>query len=151
MQCEIHDDSLKFSRAVYGLMVLIAIIIHNPGLVLAAAILVFLGIFSFKLNIAYQFHLFFIKKRMKNAKLPVKKETGELVFVAAMTAVLLFIGFLWLHYGHNADAAWIYVLMVDLLIFLACFVGFCVATLMYILLKKLFTSKKSVNTNISSN
>ena len=140
MQCEIHDDSLKFSRAVYGLMVLIAIIIHNPGLVLAAAILVFLGIFSFKLNIAYQFHLFFIKKRMKNAKLPVKKETGELVFVAAMTAVLLFIGFLWLHYGHNADAAWIYVLMVDLLIFLACFVGFCVATLMYILLKKLFTS-----------
>lgn len=137
-QCEIHDDSLKFSRAIYGILVLIAVLIHNEWLVLAVSILTILGAISFKLNIFYQFHVLVIKRMLNSKRMPVQKESGELSFVSAATGVLLLVGFLMLHYGNFNDAAWIYVLIVDLLIFLACLVGFCVATLIYILLKKLF-------------
>lgn len=138
LQCEIHDDSLRFSRAVYGVLVLIAFLLHSAWLVLLVAILTILGVFSFKLNIFYQFHLLVIKKRLKNKTLPVKKESAELKFVATATGLLLLVGYFWVMSGRATDLAWIYILIVDLLIFLACFVGFCVATLMYVLLKKLF-------------
>ncbi|MFA6594125.1 MAG: DUF4395 family protein [Candidatus Buchananbacteria bacterium] len=137
-QCQIHDDSLRFSRAVYGILVLIAIIIHSPWLVLAVAILTILGAFSFKLNVFYQLHLLVIKRMLSKQNPPVQKESGELKFVAGMTGALLLIGFLWVNSGRAVDLAWIYILIVDLLIFLACFVGFCVATMMYIVLKKIF-------------
>lgn len=136
-QCQIHDSSLKFSRATYGVLVLIAILIHSQWLVLAAAVLVALGAISLKLNLAYQFHVLAIKKLMKDNSQPVQKELGELNFVAGMTGILLLAGFLWLYFGTADELAWIFVLVVDLLIFLACFVGFCVATLMYVFLKKL--------------
>lgn len=136
-QCQIHDGSLKFSRAVYGILVLIAVIIHSQWLVLAAAILVILGAISFKLNLAYQFYILVLKKILNDKSPLVTKESAELSFVAGMTGILLLIGFFWLYYGQSADYAWIYILVVDFLIFLACFVGFCVATMMYVLLKKL--------------
>jgi hypothetical protein len=137
-QCQIHDNSLKFSRAVYGVLVLIAVLIHSQWLVLAASILIILGAISLKLNIAYQFYVLVFKKLLKDKSALVLKDSAELSFVAGMTGALLLVGFLWLYYGKTADYAWIYILIVDLLIFLACFVGFCVATLMYVLLKKLF-------------
>ena len=137
-QCQIHNDSLRFSRAVYAIMVLIAILIHGPWLVLVAAILTILGAFSFKLNIFYQFHVLIIKKLSGSKTLPIQKESAELKFVAGMTGVLLLVGFLWLQTGQFIDVAWMYVLLVDLLIFLACLVGFCIATMMYVILKKIF-------------
>ncbi|MCX6744170.1 MAG: DUF4395 family protein [Candidatus Parcubacteria bacterium] len=137
-QCQIHDSSLKFSRAVYGVLVLIAVLIHSPWLVLATSILVILGAISLKLNIAYQFHVLVLKKILKDKSTSVLKDSGELSFVAGMTGILLLVGFFWLNYGKIDDFAWGYILIVDLLIFLACFVGFCVATLMYVLLKKIF-------------
>jgi hypothetical protein len=137
-QCQIHDAALKFSRAVYGILVLIAVLIQSEWLVLAAAILVILGAVSFKLNIAYQFYILVLKKILNDKSPLVLKESGELSFVAGMTGVLLLVGYIWLYYAKVDDFAWVYILIVDLLIFLACFVGFCVATLMYVLLKKLF-------------
>lgn len=137
-QCQIHDNSLRFSRAVYAILVLIAVLIHSQWLVLAVSILTLLGALSLKLNVFYQFHSLVIKKILNDKSMLVTKELGELNFVAAATGILLLIGFLWLYYGKADDYAWIYVLIVDLLIFLACLVGFCVATLMYVLLKKLF-------------
>ncbi|MFA6410670.1 MAG: DUF4395 family protein [Candidatus Buchananbacteria bacterium] len=137
-QCQIHDDSLKFSRAFYGIMVLVAVLIRSEWLVLAASILMALGIFSLKLNLPYQFHLLVIKKMKKEKSLPVEKESAELNFVSGMTAVLLLIGFLLIYFDKFVSFAWIYILVVDLLIFLACFVGFCVATLMYVFFKKVF-------------
>lgn len=137
-QCQIHNDSLKFSRAIYGLLVLVAIIVQSQWLVLAVAVLTILGAISFKLNIAYQFHVLVIKKMMGAKTLPVPKESAELSFVAGMTGLLLLAGFFWLRSGQAVDLAWIYILIVDLLIFLACFVGFCVATIMYVILKKIF-------------
>ena len=68
---------------------------------------------------------------------PIQKESGELSFVSGMTATLLLIGYLFIHFQIHADIAWIYILVVALLIFLACFVGLCLATMMYILFKKM--------------
>ena len=80
-QCQIHDGSLKFSRAVYGILVLIAVIIHSEWLVLAASILVILGAISLKLNIAYQFYILVLKKILNDKAPLVLKESGELSFV----------------------------------------------------------------------
>lgn len=136
--CSIYDNALRFSRATYGSLVLIAFLIHNHWLILATIVLMIFGIFSIKLNIPYQFHALIVRKLGKDKSEPIEKESEELNFVAAITVGLLFTGFLFLYYGKFVDFAWIFILIVDLLIFLACFVGFCVATLMYIFLKKIF-------------
>jgi len=133
-QCQIYSGSLRFSRATYGVLLLLAIIIRNQWLVLAVAILTIFGAFSLKLNIPYQLHVLFSKKKSE----PMLKESAELNFVAAATGILLLIGFALIYFSKLITFAWIYLLVVDLMIFLACFVGFCVATLMYIFFKKLF-------------
>jgi len=137
-QCLIYDKSLRFSRATYGFLILIAFFIHNQWLVLATILLMVFGSFSVKLNIPYQFHALVLKKLLKEISPPIQKESGELNFVSGMTAGLLFIGFLFLYFGKFVNFAWIFILIVALLIFLACFVGFCVATLMYVFFKKIF-------------
>ncbi len=136
-QCLIYNGSLKFSRATYGVLLLVAILIHSQWLVLAVAILTILGAVSLKLNIPYQFHVLIFKKNSA----PIHKELGELNFVAGATGLLLFVGFGFLYFNKFVDAAWVYLLIVDMMIFLACFVGFCVATLMYVFFKKLFSKK----------
>lgn len=137
-QCLIYDNSLRFSRAIYGTLTLIAVLIHNHWLVLVTILLLAFGAFSVKLNPAYQFHALVLRRLLRKKVEPVQKESAELSFVSGMTATLLFIGFLFLYFGKFADFAWIFILIVAFLIFLACFVGFCVATLMYVFLKKIF-------------
>jgi len=137
-QCLIYNNSLKFSRAIAGALTLIAFLIQNHWLILAASILVGLRIFSVKIDILYQFHALVLRKLLRGKSEPIQKESGELNFVSGMTAVLLFIGFLFLYFGKFVDFAWIFILIMAFLIFLACFFGFCVATLMYVLLKKIF-------------
>ena len=135
-QCLIYDNSLRVSRATYGFLTLIAFLIHNHWLVLAVSLFMAFGAFSIKLNIPYQFHALVLRKLLKEKSAPIQKESGELNFVSGMTAGLLFIGFLFLYFGKFVDFAWIFILIIALLIFLACFVGFCVATLMYAFFKK---------------
>ncbi len=137
-QCPIYDNSLRFSRATYGILTLIAVLIRNQWLVLATSLLMVLGVFSIKLNIPYQFHALVLRKLFKEKSQAIQKESGELNFVAGVTASLLFIGFLFLYFEKFVNFAWIFILITDLLIFLACFVGFCVATLMYVFFKKTF-------------
>lgn len=141
-QCLIYDKSLRFSRASYGILVLLAFFIHSEWLVLIVSILTIIGSFSFKLNIPYQFHFFVTRKILKKESQPIQKESGELNFVSAATGVLLLGGFVLLHYTGMINFAWIYILVVTLMIFLACLVGFCVATLMYIFLKKIINREK---------
>lgn len=137
-QCLIYDDSLKFSRAVYGVLVLVSFFIYSQWLVLVISLLMILGAFSIKFNIPYQLHSLFFKKILKSKTELIQKEAGELSFVSGMTGILLFIGFLFLYFEKFVDSAWIFVLIMALLLFLACFVGFCIATLMYAFLKKSF-------------
>lgn len=139
-QCLIYDSSLRFSRASYGVLTLIAFLFHNQWLVLAVSLLVIFGAWSLKLNMPYQFHALILKKFSRKRFEPIQKESAELNFVAGATGLLLLVGFLFIYFDKFTDAAWIYILIVALMIFLACFVGFCVATLMYVLLKKLFTN-----------
>jgi len=140
-QCLIYDNSLKFSRAIAGILTLIAFFVHNHWLVLIAAILVGLRVFSVKIDILYQLYTFALVKILKNKLEPAKRDLGEINFVSAMMSGLLLIGFLLLHFEKFVDFAWIFILTIALLIFLACFVGFCVATLMYVFFKKIFKSK----------
>jgi hypothetical protein len=135
--CSVNDKSLRFSRAIYGLMTVIAFFIHNEWLLLATVILMALGTFSLRLNIFYELHYQFEEIILKKHLPPIQKESGELSFVSGMTATLLLIGYLLIHFKIHADIAWIYILVVALLIFLACFVGLCLATMMYILFKKM--------------
>ena len=134
-QCLIYDNSLRFSRAVYGILILIAFLIQNQWLVLITSLLWFLTVFSIKLNILYQFYALILRKLLKDRSEPVQKESGELNFVSGMTAVLLLIGFLFLYFGKFVNFAWIFILIIDFLIFLACFAGICVASIMYAFLK----------------
>lgn len=137
-QCLIYNNSLRFSRATYGVLLLIAFFIHSQWLVLAVSVLTIFGAFSLKLNLPYQFHVLILKKIFKKKFELMPKESGELNFVAGATGLLLLIGFLFLYFGKFVNFAWIYILVVTMMIFLACFVGFCVATLMYVMLKKIF-------------
>ncbi|MFA6896683.1 MAG: DUF4395 family protein [Patescibacteria group bacterium] len=145
-QCSIYDRSLKFSRFIYGVIVLIAFFIHSKWLVLAVGVLTILGAFSLKLNIPYQIHVFVEKNVLKKKVRPLQKESGELSFVSGMTGLLLLIGFLLLQFTKYTSFAWIYILVVTLMIFVACLVGFCVATLMYILLKNFLLKTKTIHT-----
>ena len=135
-QCLIYDSSLKFSRATYGLIVLLSIFTHNKWLLLAVVVLMVLGAISLNLNIPYQLHSAISKRILGRKHSPTKKELGEVNFVALMTSALILVGFLLLHYTQFAAFAWTYLLVVDLMIFLACLVGFCIATLMYVSIRK---------------
>lgn len=139
-QCLIYNSSLKFSRATYGVLVLVAFFLHSQWLIFAISVLILLGAISLKLNIPYQLHALILNK---NKIQPTPRELGELNFVATATGILLLIGFLFLNFSKFVNAAWVYILIVDLMIFLACFIGFCIATLMYIFFKKLFNKKSN--------
>jgi apolipoprotein N-acyltransferase len=110
---------------------------RNQWLLLAVCFMLALAAFSIKLNIPYQLHALFSRKLAKKEAESSQRESGELNFVSGMTGALLFIGFLLIYFGKFADAAWIFILIMSLLLFLACFVGFCVATLTYVFFKKL--------------
>lgn len=137
-QCLVDDDSLKFSRAIYGILILVAFLIQNHWLVLAVCVLFILGALSFKLNIFYQFHLLVITKLIKKRSEPIYKESAELNFISGVTAAILLTSFLFLYFGKFVNFAWILILVTALFIFLACFAGICVASLLYVLYKKIF-------------
>jgi len=137
-QCLIYDNSLKFSRAVYGTLALVAFLIHNHWLVLIVSGLMILGAFSVKLNIPYQFHALVLRKLLKKKAEPIQKVSGELSFAWGMGGSLLLIGFLLLYFEKFVSFAWSLVLIVALLMFLAGFTGVCVASLMYAVFKKIF-------------
>lgn len=137
-QCLIYNNSLRFSRATYGILVLIAFFIQNHWLVLAVSLLMIFGAFSIKLNIPYQLHILVSRKLLRKRAEPIQRESAELSFVCGMGGALLFISFLFLYFEKFVDFAWILVLIMALLMFLACFVGICVASLMYAVFKKTF-------------
>lgn len=142
-QCSIYDKSLRFSRALYGILILVGFFTKNPWYVLAVIIMLFLGTIDVKLNIPYQIHAFFLKKIMKKQTFIIQKESTELNFVSGMTGILLLVGFLCIYFDKFAIFGWIWLLIMSLLLFLACFAGFCVATLSYAVFIKLLKKQKN--------
>ena len=138
-QCSIYDSrSLNFFRAVSGFLPLIAFLIQNIWLVLATAILFFLGMFSMKLNFLYHFYGIVFNKMLKQEIKPVEKDPGELRFVYGFTASMFFISFLFLYFGKFIGFAWGLNLLVSFLTLLASFANICLASLMYVSYKKIF-------------
>ena len=135
--CLIYESSFKFCRTIYAILVLISFLLHNQWLLLATIILMFLRLFSIKLDFPYQFHALFIRKLLKDKSDPISKEKSELTFVFGVMSLFLLIGFLFIHFNKFVNFAWLFILITDLLMFLAAFVGFCIATLMYIFFKKI--------------
>jgi hypothetical protein len=54
-----------------------------------------------------------------------------------MTGALILVGFLFVHFKWSPAFGWAWLLVMSLLLFMACFAGFCVATLSYALFLKL--------------
>jgi len=138
----VYESSLKFCRTFYAVLVLISFLLRNEWLLLATIILMFLRLFSVKLDLPYQFHVLFLRKLLKDKSEPVKKEKSELNFVFGMMAFLLLIGFLFIYFNKFVNFAWIFILMVDFLMFLAALVGFCLATLIYVFFKKILKKQE---------
>ena len=136
--CLIYESSFKFSRTIYALLVLISFLLYNQWLLLATIILMFLRLFSIKLDFPYQFHALFLRKLLKDKSDPISKEKSELNFVSGAMSLFLLVGFLFVYFNKFVDFAWLFILITNLLMFLATFVGFCIATLMYVLFKKIF-------------
>jgi hypothetical protein len=137
-QCSIYDRSLRFSRAIYGVLVLIGFLTRDHRYVFVVIIMLALGTISVKLNIPYDLHYLFVKYVLRKRFPAIQKESTELRYVSAMTGILLLIGFLCIYYDRFVTFGWIWLLVMSLFLFLACFAGFCVATLSYAIFKKLF-------------
>ena len=138
--CEIYDNrSLNFFRAICGFLPLLAFLIHNIWLVLITALLFFVGMFSMKLNFIYQFYNLFSKRILKFQTTPIEKDPGELRFVYGFTSAMFLISFLLLYFNKFTGFAWGLDLLVSFLTLLASFANICLAALMYIIFKKIFS------------
>ena len=134
----VYDNSWKFSMTIYGILALLAYLIQNHWLLLAASVLMIFGAISVNYTLPYQFHFRVLRKLLKDTSGPIKKEPGESRFVYGLTGSLLLIGFLLLYFGIFVSFAWILILMMALLMLLAGLAGVCVASLMYAVFKKVF-------------
>lgn len=139
-QCSIYDSrSLNFFRATCGFLALIAFLIQNIWLVLIIGLLFFFGMFSMKLNFLYQFYGLVSNKILKQKIMPIEKDPEELRFVYGFTAAMFLISFLFLYFGKFVIFAWGLDLLVSFLTLLASFANICIAALMYVLFKKIFS------------
>lgn len=138
-QCLIYDNrALNFFRATCGLLALIAFLIQNIWLVLITGLLFFFGMFSMKFNFLYQFYGLVSNKMFKQKITPIEKDPGELKFVYGFTAALFLVSFLLLYFGRFVNFAWGLDLLVSFLTLLASFANICLASLMYVIFKRLF-------------
>ena len=145
-QCQIYNNSsLNFFRATCGFLALIAFFIQNMWLVLITGLLFFLGMFSMKLNFLYQLHSLFLGKVMNQKFTPIQKDSGELKFVYGFTATCFMVSFFLLYSGKFVNFAWGLDLLVAFLTLLASFANLCLASLMYVMFKKIFSNKNGNN------
>jgi len=135
-QCLIYNSSLRFSKATYGILALVAFLIQSQWLVLVISILIILEIISINLSIPYQFHILVLRKLLNKTPQPIQKEQGELAFVCGMAGSPLLISFILLYFGKFTGFAWGLVLVIALLLLLSG-IGICVASLTYVIFKKI--------------
>jgi len=137
-QCLIYDSSLKFSKTFYGILALISFLIQSQWLVLIISVLMIFEIISMKLSIPYRLHALYLARFYKERLRPVKKESAELSFVCGMAGSPLFISFFLLYFDKFVGLAWGLVLLISFLLLLSGVAGLCVASLTYVIFKKIF-------------
>lgn len=137
-QCTIYDNrSLNFFRATCGFLAIFAFLFQNIWLVLITGLLFFFGVFSMKFNFLYQFHSLVSSRILKQKIEPIQKDSGELRFVYGFTAICFLISFFLLYFEKFVNFAWGLDMVVAFLTLLASFANLCLASLMYVLFKKL--------------
>jgi hypothetical protein len=94
--------------------------------------------FSMKLRLPYRLHSFYLKKFFQERLRPIRKEPAELSFVCAMAGSPLFVSFFLLSINQFTAVAWGIVLVISLLLLMSGVVGVCVASLTYVIFKKIF-------------
>lgn len=144
-QCSFLNNSSRFSKLIYGSMVLVAFLIHSKWLILITSILLFLNATPVIFNISCRVHIFVQKNILGEKARPMQEESGEIRFSYAMAGVLLFVGFSLLQFTKYTSFAWIYLLVVAFMLFIACFVGFCMGTLLYVIFKKYLLKIKTTH------
>ena len=92
-----------------------------------------------KFNFIYHFYGLVSNKLLKKNITPITKDPGELRFVYGFTAVCFLISFFMIYFGKYIDLAWGLDLLVSFLTLLASFANLCLASLMYVMFKKIFT------------
>lgn len=137
-KCVIYDSSLKFSKAFYGILALVAFLIQSQWLVLVISILMIIEMFSMKLSLPYRLHALYLKNFFKERLRPIRKEEAELSFVCGMAGSPLFISFFLLYFNQFTGFAWVLVLVIALLLLLSGVAGVCLASLTYAVFKKVF-------------
>ncbi|MDD3190228.1 MAG: DUF4395 family protein [Candidatus Pacebacteria bacterium] len=142
-QCSFLNDSSRFSKLIYGSVILTAFLVRSKWLVLIVSVLMCLNAFSVGFSIPCRIYSFTEKYLFKRKIGPLQKEPGELRFSYAMASVLIFVGFLLLQFTKYTVFAWMYILIVAFMLFIACFIGFCVATLMYVAFKRFLESVRN--------
>lgn len=132
----IYEDSLKFARASYGILLLIGYLVNNFWLVGLTGALMLLGAVSMSFNLFYQLHHQALRKvYTKRSSTPFAKEADEIRFSCGLPALFLFLAFL-ISFQGLETLAWILVGIVILLSLFAGLSGLCVGSLMYVILKK---------------
>lgn len=141
-QCAIYDSrSLNFFRAACGFLALFAFLTQNIWLVLITGLLFFFGAFSMKFNFIYQIYGMFSRKVFKQNISPIEKDPGEIRFVYGFTATCFLVSFAMLYFEKYVGFAWGLDLLVSFLTLLASFANICLAALMYVVFKKIFSKK----------
>jgi len=142
-QCSFLDDSSRFTKLVYGGLIFAAFLLRSEWLVLFTSILAVFSALSPRLNVSNVIY-HFVKRNFFGKDIePVHREPGEVRFSYAMAGTLIFAGFLLLRFTPYAELAWVYILFVSSMLFIACFLGFCAGILLYIACGKLLLKMKA--------
>ena len=138
-----YESSLRFARTIYGLLALIAFATHNSWILIFNAILMTVGvIYPNKSNGVYQLHRFFLRPSFKDKAKPILRGTDELRFACIFGSICLLGAFILIRLGIFIDIAWIFVLILSLVMLLSGIAGICAATLIYVFLIKRFLLKR---------
>ena len=137
----ICEKSFRFSRTIYGILLLIAYLINNIWLVLVVGILMGMGAVSMNYNLFYQLRLRFLGKNFTSKPLMVTKDINEVRFACVIASIFLVLAFLLFYFWNLRSLAWILTGLVIILSLLAGLTGVCVGSIMYVFFKKIF--KKS--------
>lgn len=141
-QCSIYDNSLRFSRTIYGLLALLAFLFKCPWVVLFTGILMLIGAVLSEYNIFYQLHYWVLRKLLKDKSEPIKKEAGELIFACGMGGIFLIVGFLLLYFEKAVGFAWVLILLTSGMMLSAGIAGICMAAIMYAVFKKVIKKQQ---------
>lgn len=90
----IHEDSLRFSMVLYGILVLLAYLLNNFWIMLAIGVLMGVGSISINYNLFYQLHSSCLRRIFSKESPSPSKDINEARFAGSVAAILLFLA-LW--------------------------------------------------------